>query len=45
MTLERVQSLDHGNFTGRMSESRPSGPKSAKLNLTRINENKGLHLD
>lgn len=28
-----------------MSESRPSGPKLAKLNLTRIHEYKVLHLD
>jgi len=40
MTLERVQSLDNGNLIGQMSASRPSGPITAKLNLTRIYEYK-----
>lgn len=45
MTLEKTQSLDHGNLIGQMSELRPTGPKSAKLNLTRIHEYTVLHLD
>ena len=40
MTLERVQSLDNGNLIGQISASRPSGPITAKLNLTRIYEYK-----
>lgn len=43
--LERIQSLDHGNLIEQMSESKPTGPKWAKLNLTRIHEYKVLHLD
>lgn len=44
MTLERIQSLDPGNPIGQMSESRPSRPKSTKLNVTRIREYQVLHL-
>ena len=40
MTLERVQGQDNGNLIGQMSASRPSGPITAKLNLTRVYEHK-----